>query len=148
MRSINVHHWIKIWSDRNLKTGGFDSLSGRWNYDTLVAALIHIFLAKILLKIAWIHSPAKKRLRHSKQKLAMPASSEWLKITGKYKYLKPTFRLLEEVVRETKAQSVVPSRSQVTLFFPMKGTIHYDLKVFLIPLLKGIVLMLGSTQLG
>ena len=71
-----------------------------------------------------------------------------MKISRKYKNLKQTFRLLGEVVRETKAQSVVPSRSQVTLFFPMKGTIHYDLKVFRIPLLKGIVLMLGSTQLG
>ena len=62
--------------------------------------------------------------------------------------MKPTFRLLEEVVRETKAPSVVPSRSRVMRFFPMKGTIHYDLKVFRIPLLKGIVLLLGSTQLG
>ena len=71
-----------------------------------------------------------------------------MKISRKYKNLKQTCRLLGEVVRETKAQSVVPSRSQVTLFFPMKGTIHYDLKGFRIPLLKGIVLMLGSTQLG
>ena len=33
-------------------------------------------------------------------------SSEWLKITRKYKNRKQTFRLLEEVVRETKGQSV------------------------------------------
>ena len=32
-------------------------------------------------------------------------SSEWLKITRKYKNLKQTFRFLEDVVRETKAQS-------------------------------------------
>ena len=29
----------------------------------------------------------------------------------------------------------------------MKGTIDYDLKGFRIPLLKGIVLLLGTTQL-
>ena len=53
-------------------------------------------------------------------------SSKWLKITRKYKIRKQTFRLLEEVVRETKAQSVL-SQSQVTLFFPIKGTIDYGL---------------------
>ena len=38
-------------------------------------------------------------------------SSEWLKITRKYKYLKQTFRLLEEVVRETKARACPFSES-------------------------------------
>ena len=71
-----------------------------------------------------------------------------MKISRKYKNLKQTCILLGEVVRETKAQSVVPSRSQVMRFFPMKGTIDYYSKGFRIPLLKGIVLMLGSTQLG
>ena len=56
IRWINVHPWIELWSDRNLKTGRFDSLSVRWNYDTLFVALIHIFLTKILLQFSWWRS--------------------------------------------------------------------------------------------
>ena len=59
-------------------------------------------------------------------------------------------RLLEEVVRETKDQSVsFLDQSRVMRFFHLKGTIDYDWKEFRIPLLKGIVLLLlGTTQLG
>ena len=101
MRSINVHHWIKIWSDRNLKTGRFDSLSVRWNYKTLVAALIHIFWPKSSCSSLGLRNDCD-----TPNKSWPGVSSEWLKITRKDKNLKQTFRLLEEVVRETKAQSV------------------------------------------
>ena len=153
IRWINVRPWIKIWSDRNLKTGRLDSLSVRWNYNTLVAALIHIFFfTKILLQFSgWRSHEYTAWLRNdcdTPNKSWPWVSSEWLKITRKYKNVKQTFRLLEESRKRNQSSERVVSQSQVTLFFPMKGTIDYDLEGFCIPLLKGIVLLLATTQLG
>ena len=108
IRWINVHPWIELWSDRNLKTGRFDYLSVSWNYNTLFAALVQFFFFWPKSSCSSLgENRMNTRNDYDPPNKSWPwVSSERLKITRKYKYLKQTFRLLEEVVRETKAQSV------------------------------------------
>ena len=103
IRWINVRPWIKIWSDRNLILW----VSGGTIICSLQPSYIFFWPKSSCSSLGEDSMNTQLRNDCDTPNKSWPCvSSEWLKIARKYKNRKQTFRLLEEVVRENKAQSV------------------------------------------